>query len=83
VLAHRIARLGELVFGTSDAAKTIEMLENFWTSINSPIRLEQAGIPANDENKILELLIRNHAGGQFYALDAKALEQILKYMYKS
>lgn len=80
-LEGRISRLGQLLFNENDAFKTIVMLENFWNSIQSPTRMHHAGIDKSQENKILEVLLKNRAGGQFHKLNPAALEQILNFMY--
>jgi alcohol dehydrogenase YqhD (iron-dependent ADH family) len=47
----RLAQLGERVFGISGpdaAAETVACLEQWFAKVNSPVRLEQLGIPAKD-----------------------------------
>ena len=60
----------------------ISKLEAFFSSINSPVRLEEVNITKKDKDKILENFKLNKAGGSVFKLDSKQHEEILNLMWK-
>ncbi len=67
-IPQRIEKLGTLLFGVDDAEETINRLETFFSGINSPVRLQEAGIPASDREKIIAQLTKNRVSGMNHLL---------------
>ncbi len=83
----KLAFLGKMVFDITDgtekenAAKFITKLEEFYTSINTPIRLSEVNIQKVDTLKILENLKLNNATGRVYPMCYTDHEMILEKMW--
>ncbi|MBN1340668.1 MAG: iron-containing alcohol dehydrogenase [Bacteroidales bacterium] len=76
----RIGELGRAVFDTGDPGETISNLEDFFKSIGSPVRLDEAGISDKDKEALLPVMIRNQVGGNHHKLSDRDREKILEYM---
>ncbi len=79
-IPERIARLGEQLFGVSDADTAITGLEEFFRGLGCPVTLEEAGITENDHAAILELMNRNHCTGSAQKLEDNDRADILSFM---
>ena len=77
----RIERLGKELFGTSSVDVTIQSLEDFFRSLGSPVRCQEAGIEPSVKNETLELMNRNRVEGLCYKLSDKEREEILSYAW--
>ncbi len=74
-LAKRI--VGEHAKG----ADFINALEKFYTEIETPIRLSQAGISSEEQKKlILETLNKNKANGSFFKMNEESYKKIIELM---
>ncbi len=78
----RIAALGQALWGDSDLRSTIRNFENFFESIESPIRLQQAGIDVDKREKIINGLNDNLASGFVYPLSNDEHQRVVDYMYE-
>ena len=79
---NRIAALGQALWGDSDFRATIRNFENFFESIESPIRLQQAGIDIDKREKIINGLNENQASGFVYPLNDEERQRVVDYMYE-
>ncbi len=84
---HKLAFLAEIVFGihqgTSQekASAFITKLEEFYCSINTPVRLKQAHIEETEMNRILENLKINNVSGRVYSMNENDHQAILEKMW--
>jgi hypothetical protein len=83
VLKDRIAELGENLFGTSDVEETIFNLENFFATVESPIRLSDVEIGEGNFDEILEVMDQNECGGNHMKLSHNDRKRILSLMYNA
>ncbi len=81
VIPERISNLGKELFGVSGVEETITKLEEFFTSVNSPIRLQQAGIGLDKKEEILNHWLEKKPKGAVYKIDDKDYEVILNSMF--
>ncbi len=79
-IPERIADLGSRLFGAGDVDSSIEGLENFFRSLETPVRLAEAGISQGNYDEILELMNHNGCSGSAQKLDDADRADILKYM---
>ncbi len=81
-IPQRIHTLGKLLFDINDVNKTIELLQNFFKNIHSPVSLHEAGIETREKNKIISQLNKNKVTGMNYKLTIddhiKLVEMMLK-----
>ena len=77
---ERITKLGEELFGTSSVDDTIHELETVFSSLGSPLNLENAGIDCAQKSVILELMNRNLSQGFHHQLSDKEREEVLNYI---
>ncbi|MEO5911827.1 MAG: iron-containing alcohol dehydrogenase [Pelobium sp.] len=86
-LTQKLAFLAKEVFGISsddephDAGLFISKLEEFFTVLNTPIRLSNISIPLSDKAKILGNFKLNKVSGSVYPLTDTAYEGILELMW--
>jgi hypothetical protein len=79
--AGRISELGRNVFGTDDVEKTIAALENFFTSLASPVRLGEAGITGGEMlNEIYTTMIVNKVNGNHHRISRDDYRQLIRLM---
>ncbi len=76
--APAIERLGREVFGVIGMDETILKLEEFFASIGCPVRISESISSEYNEQALLNLLIRNKAGGNNFRLNAPRLEKLLE-----
>jgi alcohol dehydrogenase YqhD (iron-dependent ADH family) len=79
---HKIAALGQALWGESDIRATIRNFENFFESIESPVRLQQAGIDVDKRDNIIKGLNANKAGGFAYPMNDDERQRVVDYMYE-
>jgi len=77
----RIASLGQALWGDGDINATIRNFENFFESLESPIRLQQAGIDVNKRKMIIDGLNANQASGFKYPLSDDDRQRVVDFMY--
>ena len=80
-LEDRISELGENLFNEPDAEKSIAMLESFFESVESPVRLQDLNIGEDKRQEIIEHLVRNKATGNVHKLKDEDYEAIVDLMY--
>lgn len=80
-LNNRIKELGKELFNANAAEETINKLEDFFSSIKSPVRLNQIGISENDKNKIVELMKKNNANGEVHKLKNENYKNLVNLMF--
>jgi len=68
-IPERIKKLTQSLFGTDDIDNGIALLEHFFTSIGSPVRLSHAGIDDDNKEIIIKKMNDNKVSGMHYALD--------------
>lgn len=82
-IEDRLIKLGTLITGKKTSAdKTIDLIEKFFVSINTPISLRDIDICESDLPNIKHYMIHTEANGDNYKLDENDLEKILKLMLK-
>ena len=80
-IPDRIRKLGEHLLDEPDVEKVIQQVENFFRSLNSPVRLQEIGINADKKMVILELMNTNKVTGQHHRLDDSDRSIILDWMF--
>ena len=86
-IKSRLAFLAKNVFelhtGSEEelALQFIEMLENYFNTLKTPIRLSEYQIPATDHQKIIDNLILNNITGRVYPLNSDDYDGIVKLMW--
>ncbi len=79
----RIEFLGRELFGLSGVDQFILKLEEFFTSINSPVRLQQAGIGIDKKSEIINHWLEMKPMGMIFDIDENGYRNILDWMYES
>jgi len=79
-IPQRIQKLGESLFGTTDLEKSIQKLEAFFTSLDSPIRITEAGIDISKKEEILNQMNKNKVSGMHHALDDNDRARLVDWM---
>jgi alcohol dehydrogenase YqhD (iron-dependent ADH family) len=79
-IPERIKYLGENLFGVSSLYDTVKKLEDFFTSINSPIRLKQIGLGEKDRQAIKETLMSNRVSGMINKLTNDDYDKLISFM---
>lgn len=79
---NRITSLGQALWGDGDIRPTIQNFENFFESMESPIRLQQAGIDVNKRISIIEGLNANKASGFMYPLNEDDHQKVVDIMFE-
>lgn len=75
----RISKLTNALFETPDVDKGILKLEEFFTSIGSPVRLSDIGLE-NETGKIFEQLRKNKVSGMNHQLNDEDYKTLLELM---
>ena len=76
-IPSRITDLGQNLFGTNSPDGTISSFEEFFMSIESPVRLSQLNNPNTEKELILKTLISNKVGGAFFPLSKEDDSQLV------
>lgn len=79
-LNERISFLGKNIFGVSNPDDTIIHFENFFKSINSPVKLIEANITSDKKNEIQNLMIKNKVSGYVHKLSVQDYDQLIDLM---
>ncbi len=79
-IPERITNLGEHLYNETDIDELIKRLEDFFSSMGSPVSLQEIGIEQKNKNEILELMDANKVTGKHYILNHEDREKILDYM---
>jgi len=78
-LKDRIEELGKNVFDTNSVDDTIFELENFFASVESPIRIRDIGIE-NKEREIFDLMVSNGVNGNHIRLEKDDYRKLIELM---
>lgn len=78
-LEGRIKELGENLFGTNDIDQTIFELETFFASVESPIRLKDAGIEGKAD-EIFQTMVDNRVTGNHMKMGAGDYRKLIEFM---
>ncbi len=80
-IPQRIQEFGKAVFNSSSADETISDLEDFFISIEAPVRMNEIGIGEDKKPEIIDMMIKNKVNGMHYKLSNNDLERIVDLMY--
>ncbi|MCF6366023.1 MAG: iron-containing alcohol dehydrogenase [Bacteroidales bacterium] len=78
-IPDKIKKLAELIFDVSDIDLFIEELEDFFKSIGSPVKLQDAGISYDKKDEIINILRKNEVSGFVHTFDD--YELLTEFMY--
>jgi alcohol dehydrogenase YqhD (iron-dependent ADH family) len=81
-IPHRIAKLGEQLFGTTTPDESIEKLSEFFQSIGCPVNLNDINVDKNKKEEIVDLMNKNKVNGFVHKLTNEDREQIVEFMYQ-
>ena len=79
-IPERIKKLGKGVFGTETADECIEKFTEFFSSINSPVTLDDIGLTEAQKNDFLNQMDKNGVQGLYHSLtndDHKVLVELM------
>ncbi len=79
-IPQRIQKLGEGLFGTSDIETAIKKLEDFFTSLGSPVRITEAGIDVSKKEEILQQMNKNQVSGMVHNLSDEDRKRLVDLM---
>ena len=69
------------VFGTTGADDTILALEAFFRRMESPVRMQEAGIGPDKRNLIIQTMVKNKSGGNHFKLNEADITAMVDLMY--
>ncbi len=78
---NRIEKLGADLFGVSTVDDTIKHFENLFSTLNSPLTCQQAGIGLSEKSEILELMNINQSQGIHHKLSDAEREEVVNYVF--
>jgi alcohol dehydrogenase YqhD (iron-dependent ADH family) len=81
-IPKRMMKLGVHLYNETDIDELIKRLENFFSSLGSPVSLQETDIEQRNKNEILELMNANKVSGKHYILNHEDREKILNYMFQ-
>ncbi|NOY36939.1 MAG: iron-containing alcohol dehydrogenase [Chlorobi bacterium] len=79
-IPERIAKLGELVFNTTNIDQIIQKFIKFFVFINSPVYLTDIGIDNTYKNDIVKQLSKNAASGMVHKLNNEDYHALVGFM---
>ena len=79
---EKIEKLGIELFGTSDIGETIMKLSQFFKSVESPVKMQQAGIGIEKKEEILNHWLDKKPRGMIYKIEEDDYAQLLEWMYE-
>ena len=77
----RIIHLGQNLFGVDSINETIIAFEEYFTSINSPVRLSQTSYGHYDKNVIIATMLSNHVSGAHHKMSEEDYKQLMELMW--
>jgi alcohol dehydrogenase YqhD (iron-dependent ADH family) len=80
-IPKRIQEFGKEVFNSASADETISDLEDFFISIDAPVRMNEIGIGEDKKPEIIDIMIKNKVNGMHYKMSDNDLERIVDLMY--
>lgn len=78
---ERIKLLGHQLFGKQGVDDTISALEEFFHSLGSPVRCQDAGIDESSGEEILGLMNRNKTQGIYHKLTDEDRREIMAHVF--
>ena len=79
-IPDRIKKLGKQLFDVDSVDETIASIENMFSEINCPVRLNDIGITEDDLYDIERIMNQNHVGGLHHKMDKEDYRFLLKVM---
>ena len=80
-MPDRITNLGKAVFNTVDADGTIEAIEKFFRQLDSPVRMQEAGIGPDKKELVIQTMVRNKSGGNHFKFNEDDIRAMVDLMY--
>jgi alcohol dehydrogenase YqhD (iron-dependent ADH family) len=80
-IPKRIQEFGKEVFNSASADETISDLEDFFISIDAPVRMNEIGIGKDKKPEIIDIMIKNKVNGMHYKLSKEDIRRIVEFMY--
>jgi len=80
-IPQRILEFGKVIFNTSTAENTISALDNFFSSIETPVRMNEIGIGEDKKPEIVDMMVKNKVNGAHYKLSKEDIEKVVELMY--
>ena len=77
----RITELGKNLFDVDSPDKTITKFEDYFRSLNSPVRLQEAGIMDDKRSELLETMVANKVSGVHHTFSKEDMEKLVDLMY--
>lgn len=81
-IPERIRQLGADTFGAKSCDETIEHFKAFFSSIKSPIYLQQTGIEKNKRDEIVAQMIKNQTNGMHHSFTDAERAEIVSLMFQ-
>lgn len=78
---ERIIQLGESLFRVDTIEDTVKGFEDFFTRINSPVRISQTAYGEYSKAEILDALESNQAGGAHHKLSSEDYHKLVELMW--
>ncbi|HRS53670.1 MAG TPA: iron-containing alcohol dehydrogenase, partial [Bacteroidales bacterium] len=78
--SDKIQKLGHLLYRDPSIENTINNIEQFFKSIGCPINFKEANIDTNKYSLILNTMLKNKVGGEFYKLSEEDITNIFYLM---
>ncbi len=79
-IPERITKLGNQLFGTNSVDDTIERIENFFKSINCPIRLSDINIGEDKKEEIIEQMLNTKINGMVHEFTDEDRKKVVELM---
>ena len=79
-IPERIIKLGKQLFGVDSIEDTIREIEEFFISIERPVRLQHIGIDKNKKQEIVRVMTKNKCSGMNHILSVDDYPQIVENM---
>lgn len=77
----RIIQLGKELFGVNSVEETVDSFKNYFSSLGSPVKCQEAGIDESKKEEILKLMNQNRAEGTNHKLSDKERELLVSYIF--
>ncbi len=79
-IPKRIQKLGEGLFGTPDIEKTIQLLEDFFAALGSPVHIGETEIDTSKKEEILNQMNKNQVSGMVHSLNNDDRKRLVESM---
>lgn len=81
-IPERITELGNNIFGVDNVEDTILSLEEYFHGLESPIRLQEAGIPVEKKQELIDTMKANKVSGAHHQFSHEDIGKLVEFMYK-